>query len=240
MNYVFFDLFGNIRSYQFNSIYQYSDLADSLYVFSDFTKEEVTPIIASIFFVRSDGMKIGGIRLLQRVYVMNPETNEYEHCFKYDFTKDVLGINGPLQISVLFQTLKKESKVLCTKANAMLEVEVLPVHVFCEENNEVTWRNRFIELENEMNRLRSNDDFSHALNIISKANLDYLSNPGYFIVDNTNGMSQGLPKGAPMIIHLFIKKEERGIIQYFDTESNLYFRYFQENGHYGNWQMRKH
>lgn len=101
MKYIYFNADKSIKSYKLQNIIATSNNADIIYIFSEF---DISKCQCYIRFKRADGFVIGDLKCNPVQSIESPIKPGIKiRGFSKHLTSDILGVSGPLQITVTFK-----------------------------------------------------------------------------------------------------------------------------------------
>jgi len=102
MNYIYFNEYGRLKKHTITDLFAGSNLADTIYIFSDFDVAAEDVYDVTLMFKRSDGAIIGEVDCLRELAVLNPATGTTMPAHSFVLGSDVLGVAGTLQITARY------------------------------------------------------------------------------------------------------------------------------------------
>lgn len=133
MNYIYFNKDKSIRAHNIQNLIATSNAVDVLYIFTD---ADVSNYVCHIRFKRNDGFIIGDLKCLPVENIPSPIADETKSAFKITLTGDILGIPGPLQITVSYKQIIADTEF--TVVQGMLVANVLEAVDLSYEQNALT------------------------------------------------------------------------------------------------------
>lgn len=144
INYVVFDTYGNIKKYCIGNLVATSDKIDEIYIAADFdVSNEETAYRCYARVKRADGFILGPFTLILDQLTADEAEEigvEYLACRKLVMTKDMLEVDGRVMITIVFDQVNTEGKVVSTKATGMVVANIydaVPEILTEEEYNDI-------------------------------------------------------------------------------------------------------
>lgn len=100
MNFIYFNADKSIKFHSIQKLVATSNAIDKLYIFTDFDTKDY---ICHIRFKRSDGYIIGDLNCTPVEQIKSPLEDKMISGFELTLTSDILGVSGPLQITVTYK-----------------------------------------------------------------------------------------------------------------------------------------
>jgi hypothetical protein len=128
INYVVFDANGCIKDHRIGNIVATSDKADEIYIVADFDiSTEETDYRSYARVKRSDGFLLGPYTLpLDQLTADEASEIGVEHlaCRKLVIEKDMAELEGPVAITIVFDQVDANGKIVSTKATGMIVAHI--------------------------------------------------------------------------------------------------------------------
>lgn len=104
MNYIYLNEHGSLKKHTIKDLFAGSNLADTIYIFSDMDQAAEDVYDVTLMFKRPDGAPIGEVLCVRELGVLNPATNTTMPAHSFILGSDVLAVAGTLQITVRYYT----------------------------------------------------------------------------------------------------------------------------------------
>lgn len=108
MNFIYFNTDKSIKFHSIQKLVATSNAIDKLYIFTDFDTKDY---ICHIRFKRSDGYIIGDLNCNPVEQIKSPLEDKMISGFELTLTSDILGVSGPLQITVTYKQTVGDTNV---------------------------------------------------------------------------------------------------------------------------------
>lgn len=108
MNFIYFNADKSIKFHSIQKLVATSNAIDKLYIFTDFDTKDY---ICHIRFKRSDGYIIGDLNCTPVEQIKSPLEDKMISGFELTLTSDILGVSGPLQITVTYKQTVGDTNV---------------------------------------------------------------------------------------------------------------------------------